>query len=135
MNYLDNLAIVNLYILPLRFIDENFLFLRLPYRIRCKYLTLSSFKRKEIISSEWIRYFVFSRLLDISRANLFFSVTMKGRPYLQNYDIVDFNISNNFHYIIMSVIACNRIGIDIQKINNSVNCLKISKRYFSNRKF
>jgi 4'-phosphopantetheinyl transferase len=51
-----------------------------------------------------------------------------GKPYLENYEFLHFNISHSFEWVICGV-SNSRIGVDIEKIA-PINYIELSKNFF-----
>ena len=53
-----------------------------------------------------------------------------GKPFLKSSKL-SFNLSNSFNYFIVGISYENGIGVDIEKIRNTINYKKLITRYFS----
>lgn len=88
-------------------------------------------KQKEWKLSQWLRYFIFSKKLEITTKALVFSQKESGRPFLLDSHY-DFNISHSNHWLVMAIADDSwQIGIDIETINQKRSLIDIANSYYA----
>ncbi|MCF6766430.1 4'-phosphopantetheinyl transferase superfamily protein [Thiotrichales bacterium 19S3-7] len=121
---------LNLYMLNLSFFKLNEV--SLPLHVESKLKEFKSEKRKlEYAASRWLRYHIFSELLRIDQAALVFSEDDNLRPFLVNDKRYDFNISHSGNWLMMAVIENGKVGIDIEKLDDTRSNCAIAEAFFS----
>ncbi len=83
---------------------------------------------RTLVGDILVRYLLCKRLR-ITNQKLTFGVNEHGKPYLTNYNNIEYNISHSGEWVICTIDDLP-IGIDIEKIKPID--MKISKRFFSN---
>ena len=86
-------------------------------------------RRREYLASEWLRRFVLKNY--IGNHNLVFDITDKGRPFLKYNTSYDFNISHTKEWIVIAIAKGQKIGIDIQSLDQAIDVLGIAKQYYA----
>jgi 4'-phosphopantetheinyl transferase len=75
---------------------------------------------------------ILSRLLDISPREIQYAYSFNGKPYIKENDKnIQFNISHSKEYLLVAAIQAIDIGVDIEKINYSLDYSLIGKDIFS----
>jgi 4'-phosphopantetheinyl transferase len=94
----------------------------------------SAKRRSEWRVSRWLRRYILSQKLDILPEYLRFETTKKGRPFIENIEEIDFNISHSGNWLAM-IVSGDNVGIDIQVCQPKRNLLGIAKQYFLRQEY
>jgi 4'-phosphopantetheinyl transferase len=71
--------------------------------------------------------------LDCSPADLEFSFGPHGKPYLNDFSQLNFNLSHTQGRMLVGCTLDHEIGVDLECINDQVDCLQIASRFFSEK--
>lgn len=87
-------------------------------------------KKRSIYGDLMIRYLI-SKKLQIKNSKIKFASNKFGKPFIEGFGNIHFNISHSEHWVIGAVDSYP-IGIDIERMEYIENIDEISKRFFSN---
>ena len=93
-------------------------------------------KREKLVKREYFLRKILSEYLSISHIDVNFYYSEYGKPYLSNKledEILQFNVSNSFNYLVIGICYDNQIGIDIEKKRSSIDYNRLVKRFFSEK--
>lgn len=71
-----------------------------------------------------------NQYITVDPAAIKFSVNSHGKPYVANHNI-SFNVTHSHGCALIGFTKSAAIGLDVEKIRTKVDCLGLSKRYFS----
>lgn len=72
-----------------------------------------------------------SRLFDLPACDLQYAYDPNGKPYIENYKNIKFNISHSKEYLLVGIAEKAEIGVDIEKINYKLNYTPIANSIFA----
>ncbi|MGY6530439.1 MAG: 4'-phosphopantetheinyl transferase family protein [Cyanobacterium sp.] len=75
-----------------------------------------------------------SKYLNINPDKISFNYSQKGKPFLENYPHLYFNLSHTDNWIVYGI-SDQLIGIDIENIKKKVKYKELAKRFFCPREF
>lgn len=115
----------NIYLIDLRNHDDIIIDLLSINETRKKYLEKLSEKSKKQSYIAWIflkKIVLEEYRLDIDKLNLYYNEFNK--PYFNEFE---FNISHSGNYILIGI-SQNKIGVDIQQMNGSIDYKKMARK-------
>jgi 4'-phosphopantetheinyl transferase len=93
-------------------------------------------KKKQFVIARGVLRKLLSNCLRKPIEEIMFSYGEHKKPYIKeqyNNKTVEFNISHSGDYAIIAITLGNKVGIDIEKINNKIDYQSLSKRFFSEK--
>lgn len=93
-------------------------------------------KREKSVKREYFLRIILSNYIARKPEEVLFYYSDFGKPYLTeklDKGSLQFNISNSFNYLLVALTSNNQIGIDIEKIRQSINYQKLVARFFSKK--
>lgn len=126
---------IHVFLLRLDLFDDNDF---LPYlsgdeRERAERLKIEEKKKQFVITRGALRK-ILSNCLDVEEIK--FSYGQHKKPYIEeqyNNKSVEFNISHSGDYALIAITLNNKIGVDIEKINQEADFESLSNRFFSEK--
>jgi 4'-phosphopantetheinyl transferase len=82
-----------------------------------------------LIAELLLRYLLIKKL-KIKNNGIIFSLSKLGKPFLNQFPDVHFNVSHSGNWVV-AIINDSPVGIDVEQVKPIKNALKISKRFFS----
>lgn len=85
---------------------------------------ISSYKKHTdkltAFTSALLKYYYLPYILGINPREIIIKVNKYGKPYIVNLPEVDFNISHSGKYAVLGIAYGGKIGVDIEKIDNTI---------------
>lgn len=86
------------------------------------------------VFSNFINYFIFSKLSKRSILDFEISKNKNGKPFIEN-DSLKFNISHTKDTCAFLFSEIGEVGVDVEKLNSNKRCLQIAKRFFNHEEY
>ena len=91
-------------------------------------------KRNQFVITRGLLRVLLSSCLQKQSEEIVFSYAQHGKPYISdkvNNKPVEFNISHSGDYALIALTLENQIGVDIEEMNQNIDCVSLSSRFFS----
>jgi 4'-phosphopantetheinyl transferase len=92
-------------------------------------------KKTQFVITRGVLRQLLSNVLDMSEKEIVFNYGEHNKPYLDcqyNNQSVEFNVSHSGNYALIALGLKDKLGVDIEMINNKVDYQSLSQRFFSN---
>lgn len=77
--------------------------------------------RLRAFTSALLQYYFLPSVLGIAYTDIIIKKAPNGKPYIENYDQIDFNISHSGEFVLLAVTNGKSIGVDIEKIDENID--------------
>ena len=93
-------------------------------------------KKDQFIITRSLLRVLLARSLEKEPQEIMFSYEEHGKPAIKdkiNNKSIEFNISHSGDYALIAMTLENKVGVDIEEINSSIDYQSLSKRFFSDK--
>jgi phosphopantetheinyl transferase len=87
--------------------------------------------RREFLYGRALVRYVLSHYLDIGPAEVRFSKSEFGKPYIDSNESIHFNLSHSRGTSVLALSAAGPVGVDLEQVDASHDGIGIAERYFS----
>jgi 4'-phosphopantetheinyl transferase len=100
---------------------------------RARRFRMPKLQTRYIISRGLLRR-ILSTYLDCSPESVRIACTLQGKPYLPGTQL-QFNLSHSRDAILFAVQRVTPVGVDVEYMRDSVDCVSLAKRFFSKQEY
>ncbi len=93
-------------------------------------------KKKQFVIARAVLRKLLANCLSLNVREITFSYGEHCKPYViqkYNHHVIEFNLSHSGNYVLMALTLDNKVGVDIEKVNEQIDYQSLSRRFFSEK--